>query len=365
MNIQKNFSVRKCTAVILSLIIALFFTSCNETTEKEITYPDSNLTVSFIDVGQGDSILIQNDGEAMLIDAGENDKGTDVVNYLNSQGADSLKYAVGTHPHSDHIGGMDTVLENIPTETFICPSVDYDTKTWQDVLNTANDKNTEIVYGKPYDSYTVGEATFTIFAPDSNSVYSDLNNYSIVLKLEFGENSFLFTGDAEEISETEMVSSGYDLKADVLKVGHHGSSSSTSEAFLNQINPEYAVISCGENNEYGHPHKETLSKLSNVNVLRTDQMGTIVITSDGKNLTVENNSNVATNAVTTKGETATTDTTDSASSQIQYIGNKNSMKLHKADCPSVDAMVDTNKVYFSSKKDALAQGYSSCKNCTP
>jgi beta-lactamase superfamily II metal-dependent hydrolase len=356
--------LRKAYSALIILVLLLCMTSCDSTNEKTIKYPVSDLTVSFIDVGQGDSILIQCNSESMLIDAGENNKGEAVTEYLKNHGTDSLKYAVGTHPHSDHIGGMDTVLNNISTDTFICPETTYDTKTWTDVIDAAKSNGTEIVYAKPYQSYTLGEAEFTIFAPQENSVYSDSNNYSVVIKLEYGENSFLFTGDAEEISEKEMLSADYDLKADVLKVGHHGSSGSSCQEFIDKVNPEYAVISCGEDNDYGHPHKETLQRLKNTNVLRTDLSGDIIIVSNGKTLTVGDDTTEYSTTVITETETETTATVaETTAEQQQYVGNKNSKKYHKKSCPSVEVMLDKNKVYFSNKKEADEKGYTPCKSC--
>ena len=250
--------------LVLCLLITTVTCGCGVSDNTQVSY--SGLTVSFIDIGQGDSILLQCKDESMLIDAGENDKGDTVVNYLESHNATKLKYAVGTHPHSDHIGGMDTVLKNIQTDTLICPKVTYNTKTWKDVETEAKSQNTKIEYANAGESYTLGDATFTIISPKKNHIYSDCNNYSVVIKADYGENSFLFTGDAEKLVEDEILESNYNIKADVLKVGHHGSSTSSSEKFLNKVSPKYAVISCGVNNEYGHPHKETLEKLKKRNI---------------------------------------------------------------------------------------------------
>lgn len=346
----------KIVAVFVIIALAVALTGCdlsketNKNKEKSsaVSQNVSGLMVSYIDVGQGDSILLQCKEEAMLIDAGENDKGSIVVNYLKGAGASHLKYAVGTHPHSDHIGGMDTVIDSIKTDTFICPDTSYSTKTWKDVLSSCKDNNTKIDYAKVNKSYSLGDATFTIFHPEERAIYSECNNFSVVIKVSLGERSFLFTGDAEELAEEEMLKSGYDLQADVLKVGHHGSHSSTSRKFLYAVDPSVAVISCGKNNEYGHPHRETISLLNeeDIEIHRTDNEGTVVITTDGKNLVVEED----------KTETQ---------QQNQYVGNKNSKKFHSSKCESLSAMNDNNKVYFTKRQDAVSKGYSPCQSCKP
>lgn len=349
--------------LVLCLLITTVTCGCDVKDNTQVSY--SGLTVSFIDIGQGDSILLQCKDESMLIDAGENDKGDTVVNYLESHNATKLKYAVATHPHSDHIGGMDTVLKNIQTDSLICPKVTYNTKTWKDVETEAKSQNTKIEYANAGESYTLGDATFTIISPKKNHIYSDCNNYSVVIKADYGENSFLFTGDAEKLVEDEILESNYNIKADVLKVGHHGSSTSSSEKFLNKVSPKYAVISCGVNNEYGHPHKETLEKLKerNIKTYRTDLEGTVVAQSDGKEISFSteknNSSNIKTETYATKGNKGTT------ISKEKFIGNKNSKKFHKPSCDSVFAMSDKNKVYFDNRKDALYEGYTPCKSCNP
>ncbi|MGN0460278.1 MAG: ComEC/Rec2 family competence protein [Ruminococcus sp.] len=328
--------------------------------------------MSYIDVGQGDSIFIRCKGESMLIDAGENDCGDTVSDYIKSTGTTKLKYAVGTHPHSDHIGGMDTVMEEIPADYFICPEIDYDTKTWNDVLDVVEDNDTELIYAQRGNSYTLGSATFTILSPGKNSIYSNCNNYSVVIRAEYGKTSFLFTGDGEKVVEDEMINNGCNLKSDVLKVGHHGSTSSTTKAFLEKVCPDYAVISCGKDNRYGHPHEETLKKLNDMEVTihRTDEEGTVVAQSDGKSISFagvpeQSAQEDYSNPDTTKSS-PNDETTQSEEEQEEiYIGNKNSKKLHKISCSAVSAMSEENKVYFYDRKDALVKGYSPCSNCNP
>jgi len=247
-----------------------------------------HLKIHFIDVGQADSILIQRDEQAMLIDAGNNGDAKKVVEYIKSQNIEDLDYVVGTHPHEDHIGGLDAVIENFDIGVIYMPKAMSTTKTFEDVLNAIAKKGMKVTTLIPGTKVEFGEASFTILAPNSDN-YKEVNNYSIVIKLDHGNNSFLFTGDAEDVSEKEMMEKGFDLSADVLKVGHHGSSSSTTEEFLVKVNPKYAVICVGKDNKYGHPHKETLDLLNKkgIKIYRTDKSGTIIAISDGESITFE------------------------------------------------------------------------------
>ncbi|MFI3214346.1 MAG: ComEC/Rec2 family competence protein [Eubacteriales bacterium] len=257
-------------------------------TAEDITGPvEGELEVHFLDIGQGDATLLICDGEAMLIDAGDNSRGTAVQNYLEKQGVETLKYVIGTHPHEDHIGGLDVILYKFDCETVILPNVEYDTKTNDDVYETMENKNYQVelpVVGK---SYTFGSSSFVILGPSEAGYGDNLNNYSVSILLTHGESTFIFTGDAEIEAEEDMLDTGISLQADVYQVGHHGSSSSSSEAFVEAIDPQWAVISCGEDNSYGHPHSEVLNRLrtNEIEVFRTDEQGVIVATSDGENIT--------------------------------------------------------------------------------
>ena len=242
----------------------------------EGAFSDGGMAVHFIDVGQGDSILAESDGHFLLIDAGENDQGDTVISYLEEAGVEALDYVIGTHPHSDHIGGLDDVIRAFDVETVILPPVEHTTKTFEDVLDAIEEKDLSITLPVPGDSYELGDAAFTILAPQKD-YGDDLNNWSVGLRLACGDGAFVACGDAEAQAEEDMAASGLALSADVLKIGHHGSSTSTSDAFLKAVSPAFAVISCGEGNSYGHPHKETLEKLeaAGIQVLRTDLLGDI------------------------------------------------------------------------------------------
>ena len=243
------------------------------------------MEVHFINVGQGDSTLIKCGDHAMLIDAGDNSKGTTVQLYLKKQGVSELDYLVLTHPDADHIGGADVIVTKFDIDNVFMSAFTKTNKTYNELIDALNYKSlawsTPSVGGK----YTLGSAEFTILAP--NKTYSDPNNSSLGLIIKNGENSFLFTGDAEEDAESDILANKISIDADVYQVGHHGSKTASSKALLKAVNPTYAVISCGEDNSYGHPHAETLNNLRTmgVKVFRTDEQGSIIATSDGKDIT--------------------------------------------------------------------------------
>lgn len=242
-----------------------------------------NLDIYYFDVGQADSILLRCDDQNMLIDAGNNADGKLIVNELKSMGVDTIDYLIGTHAHEDHIGGLDDVIDNFNIENFYMPSKEYTSATYKSVLKSAENKNLEIVAPKIGDKFTLGSATCEVMSIDNDA--KELNLTSIVIEVTNGDNKFLFTGDAEIENEEKRLWNDID----VLKVGHHGSRTSTSEDFIEQTKPEVAVISLGEGNSYGHPHKETMDLLNeyNVTIYRTDTQGTIHITSDGENYNIE------------------------------------------------------------------------------
>lgn len=246
----------------------------------------NDLKVYFIDVGQGDSTLLEYNNHYMLIDAGDNSEEEFMVEYLNSKNVNVIDYLIGTHPHADHIGGMDAVIENFDIEKIYMPNVTTTTKTFEDVLDSIEEKNLSITEPVAGTEFMLDDIPIEILSPDIE--YDELNNNSIVLKLTYNNISFLFTGDAEELAEYNILNTGYNISSNVLKVGHHGSYTSTTDEFLNAINPQYVVISCGKNNRYGHPHKETLQKLKNSNreIFRTDEDGTIIFSTTGENLKV-------------------------------------------------------------------------------
>lgn len=236
---------------------------------------ENNLHVYYIDVGQADSILVMNEKQSLLIDAGNNEDGDMVVNFIKDKCITKLDYIIGTHPHEDHIGGMDDVINNIDVDKIYLPAIQTNTKTYQDVLQAIKDKNKKINSLKKGDKFNVGEAEFEVMT-DSILDKNNLNLSSNIIRMVFNGTSFLFTGDAETENEKSITWE----QTDILKVGHHGSTTSTSQKFLNQIKPKYAIISVGKNNDYGHPKEKILEKLKNegAEIYRTDECGTIEIT---------------------------------------------------------------------------------------
>lgn len=244
-----------------------------------ITSDHESLVVEYLDLGQADSILLSSDGEYMLIDAGNNEDGDDIVSYLREVDADELKYVVGTHPHADHIGGMDDVIFALDVDNVLLPDTTTNTQTYTDVLDAIETKNVPVTVPIAGQAFQLGETTVSVVAAQQAD---DLNNTSIVLKATYENTSFLFMGDAETEVENAILSAGTNVKSNVLKVGHHGSSTSTSSAFLAAVSPDAAVISCGAGNSYGHPSTTTLQKLTGVPVWRTDLNGTIIAMTDGQ-----------------------------------------------------------------------------------
>lgn len=297
---------KRIFTVIITVLVMVFMAGCsqpassnnvaNESAKVEKGSENNNspsnassvngkLKVHYINVGQGDSILVQQGDKNMLIDAGTNASTSSLISYLRSQNIKKIDYLVLTHPHEDHIGGADAVIKTFEIGSIYMPKVTANTATFRDVVKAMNAKGLKAVSPVPGTNFNLGQAVCDILGP-VNTVSGDLNTYSIVIKVNFGNNKFLFTGDAQSSNEQDMINKGFDLSADVLKLGHHGSHTSTSQSFLNKVNPEYAVISCGVDNDYGHPHKEIMDRLKrmNITVYRTDESGTIVAESDGKNI---------------------------------------------------------------------------------
>jgi competence protein ComEC len=271
---------------LVSVVVALTFMFIPMSATTNAT--TKNMYVHFINVGQGDSIYIKApNGEDILIDGGNKD-GSDLVAYLKKQKVKDIEFMIATHPDADHIGGLDEVLKAFPVKSVYAPKVSHTSQAYKDFLTAVKNKKLTIKTAKADVTLSIKGVTAKFVGPVKTYSTSDTNDWSAVLKITYGKNSFLFTGDAEAKAEADMIKAKKDLRADVLKVGHHGAKTSTSTAFLNAVKPKYAVISVGKNS-YGHPTKEVLNRLkaAKVTVYRTDQKGTIVFTSNGSKLSVK------------------------------------------------------------------------------
>lgn len=268
------------TAVILLVFFTLLPTGADT----------SRLEVHFLDVGQGDCAIVLCDGESMVIDGGPRGTSQYVYSYVHDTlRLSHIDYIVSTHPHLDHVGGLASVLNAAPVDLILTPLTEWNSKAFNSMLKYAELQGTPLVVPREGDTLQLGSAVITILHCWPEAVQqSRTNDSSIVLRIDFGSTSFLFTGDAEDWSEYMMIDSRVNLKADVLKVSHHGSGTASTDEFLKTVQPEYAVISVGKNNEYGHPHRNVLDRLSSIgaSVLRTDELGTIIIESDGENITL-------------------------------------------------------------------------------
>ena len=249
---------------------------------------EGRMVVSFIDVGQGDSTFLEfPGGTTMLIDAGEAEAGDRVISYLRQRHCTRLDYVICTHPHSDHIGGMAKVLNSFDVGAVYMPRVSHNSKAFEKLLLAIQNKGLSIQTVKAGVTLEIEPEIGAVFLAPVSQSYEELNDYSAVLRLTYKSNAFLFTGDAQRLSEEEMLSAGGTLAADVLKVGHHGSSSSSHKQFLHEVSPRWAVISCGADNDYGHPHQAVVNRLEKMDVtmFRTDIDGTVVAASDGETIT--------------------------------------------------------------------------------
>lgn len=408
-NMKKKRHQIRAAFLLLFVVISLQLVGCaglptgGKTAKEPKSTNGETIEVHFLDVGQGDATLIKQGSHAMLIDAGNNDKGTAVQSYLQSQGVETLDYVVGTHPDSDHVGGLDVVLYKFPWDTVILPDLEKDTKTYQDVLKVIKDKGKSITFPVAGNSYGLGNAEFTIIAPAAEDYGDNWNDYSVGILLQFGESRFIFTGDAEEDSEQDMIAGEVDLSADVLKAAHHGSDTANTMPFLEEVSPKSVVISCGEGNSYGHPRAGAMNNFRTIgaSVYRTDEQGTIVAVSDGKDITW----NCSPSETWKAGEPTGSQGTGSGKGQNAgisqgtgdggnpageldaaelaegsrgagknnagaqeggYILNTNTKKFHRESCSSVDRIQEENKEYSNLTPQELeAQGYEPCGNCNP
>ncbi len=329
------------------LILSLILSGCDIDTTKFIEDYRDKLVIHFIDVGQGDCTLIQfPNGEISLIDGGTRKSGDKVVEYIKKIGIEKIDYLIATHPHEDHIGGLPEVIKNFKIEKVYMPNRTANTRIFEELLLEIENQNLKISLARATDIIlNEGQLKYYVLAPNSDD-YEGTNDFSIVTKIDYMDNSFIIAGDAEESSELDMINNGMNLKADVLRIAHHGGRTSSSENFLEKVNPKYSIISVGRDNTYGHPHKETLERLKRLDtdILRTDQLGDIIIVSDGRQLTFEDKI-----------------IEENDSTKVEYIGNKNTKVYHTKECNSLPN--EENQVIFKSILDAENSGYRPHEKC--
>ena len=341
---------------------------------------NSTFSIHFIDVGQADAALVECDNHYMLIDGGNKEDASVIYSVLKQAEVPKLDIVVASHAHEDHVGGLAGALNYTTADIVLSPVTEYDSKAFNDFKKYADLNGNGIVVPCVNDIYSLGSSEVKILGVNG---MEDTNNTSIVLKVTYGETSFLFTGDAEREAEQVILNSNADLFSTVLKVGHHGSDTSTSYPFLREIMPKYAIISVGAGNSYNHPTDDTLSRLRDADciVYRTDLNGDIFAYSDGNNVSIETAKSATTDEIFTAGknivtqsapETVTEVITTEALTEapapvgIDYVVNTNTKKFHYAYCSSANQIKEKNRMdYTGSRDDLIAQGYVPCKKCNP
>ena len=417
-----NIIRRILTLILAFLVMAVGFYAGEDVNAAEVG--QTPFQIDFIDVGQGDSALVQCDGHYMLVDGGNSDQSSLLYSYLKARNISYLDVMVATHGDADHIGGLSGALNYANVGVAYCPVTDYDTKTFRSFVKYLGNQGKCITVPNAGDTFMIGSAVVTVVGPRTKSSSGD-NNSSIMLRIEYGNTFFMLTGDAEYEEETSVLNSGQPLQSTVLKVAHHGSAGSTGYRFLKEVSPQYAVISVGKNNQYGHPTEEVLSRLRDADVMtyRTDMQGDIICVSDGNSVTFSVKKNADADTLTGAGpgqnfqkaeskghnaentrqiiestgqddvgagdiagaavagtialQTAETERgivsedtgvgiQDNMGVTSSYILNKNTKKFHIPTCASVSDMKEKNKIYFEgSRQDAIDQGYVPCKRCNP
>ena len=342
------------TFLFIMLLLAAAYVLYSQQAPAEPPPEGSSFAVHFIDVGQADAALVICDGHYMLIDGGNAEDSDLVYAYLERHGAKHLDYMVASHAHEDHIGGLSGALQYAKVDTALCPVTEYDSRVFENMVRYLGEQGKSLTVPEPGDKFTLGSAQVEILGPVKE--YDDTNDTSIVLRIDYGRTSFLFTGDMEKGAEQDLIESGANLRAAVLKAGHHGSDTSSSYQFLREVMPSYAVISVGEGNKYGHPSDEVLSRYRDLEaeVYRTDMQGHIIAESDGNTVTftTEKEADTATNPV--------------GGSALQlYIGNAGTKKFHLPDCASVKNVQADKRVEFYARFQAVLEGYEPCGRCKP
>ena len=365
--------------------------------------PDGTLSVTFLDVGQGNAVLVEQGGAYMLIDGGNRDYSSFVVSYLKEQGVEELAYVIASHYDADHLNGVVGALHAFSCGQVLAPDYVTDTRVYESFERVIKEQDIALAYPAVGDTYTLGDASFTVVCPKAYDPKED-NDNSVGIRLVYGDTSFLICGDAGKAEEQAMLDSGVTLESDVYLASHHGSEGSSSEAFMRAVSPSAVVISAGAGNSYGHPTRTVLNRVKacGAALYRTDLQGTITVTSDGTSLSwsvdatqdYRDGDEVAAGAADTTGTSGTADTADSAAQASvaadtagsaaqassggetaadgtadvtgEYVLNTNTKKFHRPSCSSVAQMSPENKAAFSgSREELIAAGYDPCKRCNP
>ncbi len=340
--------------IVLILIFLLCFTG--------ILIAQENLQIYFLDVGQGDSsIIITSDDRVVMIDSGPDE--SLILNHLQNLGISQIDLLIATHAHADHISGMDKIIAKYKPKAFIDPGIPHTTATYQRMI-TAIDKYNINYYEGISRKINLGSLTLTILPPANPLIKgSELNNNSVVVRLDFKDFSCLFTGDIEKEREGQLLAeSRNNLNVDILKVGHHGSSSSSSPLFIKSVGSKITVICCGQGNKYGHPHQETISLLQSlgIEIYRTDLNGTILIKTDGIDYQIFTEKESIRAPPVVKTETKTTET-----QEYKYAASKKSEVFHYIDCSYVKKIKPEDLILFKTREEAIASGRRPCKKCKP
>ena len=349
---MKKTIIALIVAVLYALFSSLFPGEAPQAPQTTVPISGNGLTVHFIDVGQADCALLECDGEFMIVDGGNVEDGQMVVSYLKQMGVEKLSAVVCSHAHEDHVGGLPAVLSVFDAEAVYAPVSEYSSKVFSDFVKKTEAQGLSLTLPEPGDQFTLGSTSVTVLGPTQE--YEETNDTSIILKVTYGESDFLFTGDMEVAAENDMLDhwdGRTDWNVEVLKVGHHGSDTSTGYRFLYEVNPTYGVISVGEDNSYGHPHEEPMSRLKDagVVVLRTDLLGHVVARTDGSEITF-----------TWENQSAQPEDAEPGEPMVFY-GNKKSGTFHAPDCKNLPG--EANRVEFNNYNDAIEAGYTPCGSC--
>lgn len=358
--------------------------------QREEQMPDGTLSVTFLDVGQGNAVLAEQGGAYMLIDGGNRDYSSFVVSYLKEQGVEELAYVIASHYDADHLNGVVGALHAFSCGQVLAPDYVTDTRVYESFERVIKEQDIALAYPAVGDTYTLGDASFTVVCPKAYDPKED-NDNSVGIRLVYGNTSFLICGDAGKAEEQAMLDSGVTLDSDVYLASHHGSEGSSSEAFMRAVSPTAVVVSAGAGNSYGHPTRTVLNRVKacGAALYRTDLQGTITVTSDGTSLSwsvdatqdYRDGDEVAAGAADTTGTSGTADTAGSAAQASsggetaaggtadvtgEYVLNTNTKKFHRSSCSSVAQMSPENKAAFSgSREELIAAGYDPCKRCNP